>query len=232
MFTGRSLPAPNINIMNKSTTASRFLKASLVGLGILAAGRYAEAVHAHYEEPPYETLRQDGGIEIRAYKPRIVAEVELEGGREECLEQGFRILAGYIFGNNRSAPVTREPVREKIPMTAPVVSEPSGGGGRHLIRFFMPSRYSLETLPQPRDARVKLRALPAQVFAVRRFSGRWTAKNFGGQRRALLEGLKAMNLEAAGPVIDACYNPPFTLPFMRRNEVMVPLSEDAAGRRI
>jgi len=101
-----------------------------------------------------------------------------------------------------------------------------------LIRFFMPSRHSLESLPVPEDPRVKLRALPAQVFAVRRFSGRWTANNFGEQRRALLEGLSRMNLEAAGPVIDACYNPPFTVPFMRRNEVMVPVSEDAARRRI
>lgn len=218
--------------MQKSAATSLFLKASLVGLGLLAAScRYAETVLAHYEEPVYEAVRKDGGIEIRAYRPRIVAEVELRGERAECLEQGFRILAGYIFGKNKPALATREPVREKISMTAPVAFEP-GGDGRYLIRFFMPSRHSLESLPVPEDSRVKLRALPAQVFAVRRFSGRWTANNFGEQRRALLEGLSRMNLEAVGPVIDACYNPPFTVPFMRRNEVMVPVSEDAARRRI
>ncbi|MCA9803054.1 MAG: heme-binding protein [Cyanobacteria bacterium HKST-UBA02] len=219
--------------MPKSFATSWLLKGSLVGLGLIAASydSYAGAVLAHYEEPAYETVSKDGGIEMRAYRPRIVAEVELAGERGECLEQGFRILAGYIFGKNKPALVTREPVGEKISMTAPVASEPAGES-RYLVRFFMPSRYDLQNLPVPEDSRVKLRALPSQVFAVRRFSGRWTKKNFVEQRRALLDGLARMQLEAVGPVIDAYYNPPFTLPFMRRNEVMVPVSEDAVRRRI
>ncbi|MGD9684433.1 MAG: heme-binding protein [Candidatus Obscuribacterales bacterium] len=217
--------------MKKASTSSLILKSSLVALGLVAAASYGEIVLAHYEEPAYEIIRKDGGIEIRAYKPRIVAEVELAGERQECLEQGFRILAGYIFGKNRPALITQEEVREKIPMTAPVASEPTGGS-TYTIRFFMPSRHSLETLPIPEDRRVKLRALPAQVFAVRRFTGRWTDDNFAGQRRALLEGLTRMKLETVGPVVDACYNPPFTLPFLRRNEVMVPVSEDAVRSSI
>jgi hypothetical protein len=180
-----------------------------------------------YPGPQYEVLASlDRNIEIRLYSPRVVAQVEVAGDQKTALNEGFRILAAYIFGNNNGrqkiemmAPVAAQP--EKIPMTSPVTA--SGSAGALAVRFFMPQRYSLTTLPSPSDERIKLVELPPQRFAAIRFSGFWNRANFSRHADRLLECLRRNNLEPSGPPVNAYYNPPYALPFMRRNEVLVPL---------
>jgi hypothetical protein len=180
------------------------------------------------EEPAFKTVMQEGDFEIRDYPPLVVAEVTVTGGQWEAANKGFRLLAAYIFGGNRrkqsiamTAPVAQTPTGEKIAMTAPVTQIKNAGSW--IVRFTMPSAYTLETLPEPDDPKVQLRRLPPERFAVVRFSG-WAQKSDVDAKSAkLVAAAKAHNLRATGPVSLAQYNPPWTLWFMRRNEVMIPV---------
>ncbi len=180
------------------------------------------------EQPKYKVLESQGAIEIREYAPMIVAEVEVMGERMQALNQGFRLIADYIFGNNLSskkvpmtAPVTQE-AGEKIAMTAPVTQD--GGGNSWKVRFVMPGDYSLETLPKPNNQAVHLLAIPAKRVVVIRFSGFNTERNISTQREKLLQYIADHGLAVVGRPTAAFYNPPWTLPFLRRNEIMVELS--------
>ena len=147
----------------------------------------------------------------------------------EAANKGFRLLAGYIFGGNRrkqsiarTAPVAQTPTSEKIAMTAPVTQIKNAGSW--IVRFTMPSAYTLDFCPSHNDPRIQLRRLPPERFAVVRFSG-WAQKSDVDAKSAkLVAAAKAHNLRAAGPVSLAQYNPPWTLWFMRRNEVMIPIA--------
>ena len=186
------------------------------------------------EEPRFETLRRSGDIELRLYAPMIVAETFVQGDLSRASGDGFRVIAGYIFGDNESvrgtgsekvamtAPVTMEPASGKIAMTAPVIVEADAAGG-YRMHFVMPSAYTLETLPRPRDARVRLREVPAQRMAVVRFSGFAGEDKVRERTTELLDWVRSEGLQPAGPPQLARYDPPWTLPFLRRNEVMVPL---------
>jgi hypothetical protein len=128
-------------------------------------------------EPAFGSVVKDGAFEIRDYPALVVAEVTLTGEQKEAASKGFRLLAAYIFGGNRrkqgiamTAPVTQEVVGEKVAMTAPVT--PSQTAAEWVVRFTMPSSYSLETLPQPNDARVRLRVTPPARFRIRRTNRR------------------------------------------------------------
>lgn len=188
---------------------------------------------AAIEEPRFETLRQAGDFELRLYAPMIVAETTVRGDLARASSDGFRIIAGYIFGNNVSsrgagsekvamtAPVTMEATSEKIAMTAPVTME-AGATAGYRMHFVMPSAYTLETLPRPRDDRVRLRVIPAQRMAVVRFSGVAGEDKVLERTNELLDWLRTEGLNPAGPSQLARYDPPWTLPFLRRNEVMVP----------
>lgn len=189
---------------------------------------------AAIEEPRYETLRQAGDFELRLYPPMTVAETFVRGDLTRASSDGFRVIAGYIFGDNVSArgagsekvamtaPVTMEAASEKIAMTAPVTVE-AGTTEGYRMHFVMPSAYTLETLPRPRDDRVRLREIPAQRMAVVRFSGFAGEDKVRERTSELLDWLRKEGLKPAGPPQLARYNPPWTLPFLRRNEVMVPL---------
>ena len=177
------------------------------------------------EQPQYSVVESQGKIEIRQYAPLIVAEVEVKGERLKALNQGFRLIADYIFGNNLSsqkvpmtAPVMQE-AGEKIPMTAPVTQE--GTGDSWKVRFVMPSAYTLDSLPKPKNSAVHLIALPARKAVVIRFSGSNTDKNVFSHRDSLLKYIADQHLSVAGHPETAFYNPPWTLPFLRRNEIMV-----------
>ena len=182
-----------------------------------------------YEEPQYRVLAEHEEYEIRAYEPYLVAETVVEGDYGDSGSSGFRILAGYIFGDNKAskkmamtAPVTREPVESvKMNMTAPVISEQVAEAGRYRYQFVMERKYTRETLPVPDDDRVTIREIPARTMAVHRYSGRWTASNFEKHTEILLEALARDGIEAVGTPQSAAYNNPFTPPFLRRNEVLV-----------
>ncbi len=201
----------------------RILLGLFVGLTLM--GSPAMAV----EEPKYTLVLQEGTFEVRDYPPSLVAEVTVNGDQGGSASRGFRLLAGYIFGGNQTrqsipmtAPVAQRSTHETIPMTAPVTQ--SGSQGAWVVRFTMPSRYSFETLPQPTDPRVKLKAVTAARFAVVRFSGIANPKSFEAKAEEVLGFIKAHNFHAIGPATLAQYDPPWTLWFLRRNEVMIQIA--------
>jgi hypothetical protein len=182
------------------------------------------------EEPSYRSILQQGKLEIREYPPLIAAEVTVPGERSEAVSAGFRLLAGYIFGGNTrkqsiamTAPVIQsEATNEKIAMTAPVIQ--SGDSSGWVIRFIMPSSYTLETLPTPNDSKVRLTPLPATRYAVVKFSGLVNDADLVQQTTALREFIAEQKLTAVGTPSLARYDPPWTLWFIRRNEVMIEIN--------
>jgi len=183
------------------------------------------------EEPPFTLVTQEGDFEVRDYPALVVAEVTVTGDQKESANKGFRLLAGYIFGGNvpkqsiaMTAPVAQQRAGDKIAMTAPVTQTPHDGAW--VVRFTMPKSYTLATLPKPNDPAVHLRDVAAARFAVVRFSGWANQTDFDTKAAALHEFIKAHHLRAAGPPSLAQYNPPWTLWFARRNEVMIPLAAE------
>lgn len=180
---------------------------TLVLLLALMAGQSAVAL----EEPEYEVIAETAGYEVRRYQPYDVAEVDVRGKSADS--QGFRALAGYIFGDNEAS--------EKMQMTAPVESREADDGNDITYAFVMESKYTLETLPNPNNERIRLRNKPSRVVAALRFSGRWTEANVAKHERQLLSALQADGITRLGKVELARYNSPFTPWFLRRNELMV-----------
>ena len=181
------------------------------------------------EEPKFDVALREGAFEVRNYPSLIVAEVAVTGEQKEAARRGFRLLAGYIFGGNKrrqsiamTAPVAQTSTSEKIAMTAPVTQKLDAG--TWTVQFTMPSAYTLETLPEPEDSKVRLRRVPPSRYAVLRFSGLATKREVAAKSEALLAAAKAHHLKPSGAVTLAQYNPPWTPWFMRRNEVMIELN--------
>lgn len=177
-------------------------------------------------EPAYKLVGAYETFEVRRYEPYLVAETRVSGTSEEAGNQGFRILAAYIFGNNEgerriemSAPVAQRPA--KIAMTAPVAQSASDGG--YVIQFAMPREWTLETLPQPLDSRVALRALPARSVAVIGYSGTWSQSRYMENLGKLQEAVARAGLPWHGEPIWARYDPPWKPWFLRRNEIWLEL---------
>jgi hypothetical protein len=183
------------------------------------------------EEPKYKVVTSAEGYEIREYTEYIIAETTILGAKDryEATNKGFTIIANYIFGNNTSkdtiamtAPVSSEVTESStIAMTVPVNSQEDETEGMYKISFVMPSKYTLETLPTPNDNRVIISKVPSRKLAVKRFS--WSAKNsvVKKQEEALLSELARDSVETVGTINLARYNPPWTIPFMLRNEVQI-----------
>jgi len=182
------------------------------------------------EEPSYTVIEQSGDFELRRYSPMIVAETQVSGPMDAASSAGFRLIADYIFGNNTSraggnekismtAPVTMEPKPEKISMTVPVSMEQTGEQWR--VHFVMPSQYTLDSLPTPNNSAVSLREVPASNYAVIRFSGLVSEEKRAEKAAELMTWIDSKGIKPVGEPKLARYNPPWTLPFLRRNEVMV-----------
>jgi len=207
------------------------------------------------EELTYTVVQEYDAFELRRYAPFVVAETTVTGDFEGVGGEAFRILFDFIRGKNQgdqkiamTTPVTQRAASEAEPTRA----------DRHRVGFVMPSQYTMDSVPRPTDPRVELRSVPGRLVAVRRYSGRWTVENFRQNERVLRRALKQQGLEPvaprtapversarpeaadeasaapetakatlAGPVY-ARYNGPFSLWFMRRNEVMI---EVAIGER-
>jgi hypothetical protein len=196
----------------------------IVTVLLLGAALWGPIV-SNVEYPKYELVERSSNIELRDYAPMIVAEAAVSGERREAINKGFRIIASYIFGNNTTsqkvamtAPVTQQG-SEKIAMTAPVTQQGDGMGWR--VRFIMPSEYTMETLPKPNDPGVVLKEISARRVAAIRFSGLNTDDNLNRHAKELNDFLGQKNLTALSLPTYAFYNPPWTFPFLRRNEVMV-----------
>jgi len=180
------------------------------------------------EEPKYTVVRECGNFEIREYAPYLVAEVVVPGPAGSAGNQGFRILADYIFGKNKgarkvsmTAPVIQARAPAKLQMTAPVIQIDSDGA--YIVQFTMPHGYTLETLPEPLDPRVKLKEVSGGSFAVIRYSGTWSERNFQVHLEQLERGVREAGLRTTGSPIYSRYNPPFTPWFLRRNEIWLKL---------
>lgn len=206
--------------------ASRLLGLMLAGLACGAVGGVAMAT----EEAAYRAERTDGHFQVRLYSPQVVAEVLVDGTLEDAGNKAFGPLFAYISGANRAkgkipmtAPVSQQRDGEKIAMTAPVGQE--AVGNRWAVTFMMPANYTLETLPAPTDETVRLRAIPARRVAAVRYSGTWSRHGYEHHLAQLREWMKTQGLAAAGDPVWARYNSPFTLWFLRRNEILVPLEK-------
>ena len=186
------------------------------------------------EQPKYEVLRSVGALEVRRYEPRVAATTRLSSG--ESKGDGFRILAGYIFGGNATeesiamtSPVvsesqaSEEQVGRRIAMTSPVETENDRGGMR--MQFMMPREFALSDLPTPTDPRVELRELPSEVVAALRFSGSPTEREFEAKKQQAMRLALDAELNVKGAPRVAQYDPPWTLGWFRRNEILVPLAE-------
>jgi len=197
------------------------------GVILLGAAAWGPIV-SNVEQPKYETVETADNIEIRGYAPMIVAETDVSGERRTAIGEGFRTIAGYIFGNNLSslkvpmtAAVTQQ-ASEKIAMTAPVTQQ--GDGETWHVRFVMPANYTTDTLPKPNNPAVKIKEIAAKRFAVIRFSG-WAGDESLKRRTEELDAfIKSKNLKPLSAPTYAYYNPPWTLPFFRRNEIMIEIA--------
>jgi hypothetical protein len=182
------------------------------------------------EEPKFTVARRTERYEIRSYGPTLVAETLVDAGFDDAGSRAFRILADYIFGNNRSrsrlagaSPVALQAASEKIAMTAPVNLLEADGG--FLVQFTMPEGYALETLPEPNDRRVRLRELPARSVAVLAYSGSWGKQRFEEKLGELRAALQTDGLQPVGKPVFARFNSPFSLWFLRRNEIWIQVAE-------
>ena len=176
-------------------------------------------------------LEKGKSYEIREYEKHIVAETEVSGNLGETLNKGFEILAGYIFGKNAkresipmTTPVTYEKQgkSEKIEMTVPVSQEYKAGSS--IISFVMPSKYSLETLPTPNDPTIKIRVVEKGKVAVKSFRGTVSQEKLLHLQKEFVRELDTDKIEMISGIRLAQYDPPFTLPSMRRNELMVDIA--------
>ena len=193
------------------------------------AGGSIVGIRSGTEEPSFTLDRHVGGVEIRNYGPRVAAQTTIEADEEAARNEGFRRLARYIFGGNTAktkiamtAPVAQKQ-SEKIAMTAPVATA-RGAAGEWVIRFFMPSEHSLESLPVPSDERVQLVGVPAETIAVLRYSGTATLDAIASHTDQLLKTLRDNGFTTDGEPFSWFYDPPWTIPFRRRNEVAVKLA--------
>jgi len=189
-------------------------------VGALATG----PIMSNVETPSYKVIQSKGKIEIREFDPMVIAEVQVVGRRKDAISSGFKLLADYIFGNNISqenidtTATIQRPASEKIAMTAPVQQQLANNSW--LVSFVMPSEYNLEDLPKPKNVEVKLKNVPVKRFVTIQFSGTSSDENLAKHKKLLVEFIKNNSISVTGTSKYAFYNPPWTLPLMRRNEVM------------
>jgi SOUL heme-binding protein len=186
-----------------------------IGESVLSIG----GVRIGTEEPPHSVETLADHVQIRRYGPRITAEVTIPGDEQRARSDGFRLLARYIFGANRAD--------RRIAMTAPVAQKPEPTG-EWTIRFYLPAKWTMTALPEPDDRRVRLVQLPAETFAVLRFTGDRSPAAIAAHVDQLRETLWAYGFESVGTATAWFYDPPWTLPFRRRNEVAIPIGEEGS----
>ena len=180
------------------------------------------------ESPKYQTVHKDKKFEIREYEEYILAEIEIDGDFGSALQKGFRVLAGYIFGGNTSrarismtVPVTEQALSsERIDMTAPVTTSPIEEGRKYRIAFTMPSKYTLENLPEPADKTISFRKVSKHKVAALRFSGNLNGKLATRKAKELETWLNENEYSKKSDFVFAQYNPPWIPGVFRRNEVL------------
>jgi len=185
------------------------------------------------EQPQYSIVQKEGAFELRQYDSYIVAQVEVKGEYDQALRQGFSLVASYIFGDNSKnvkIPMTSpvlggevEPESEKIEMTVPVID--TADSGSRTVSFVMPSKYTLDTLPKPRNPAVTFRQVPSRTVAVLRYTFYTNAARIENKKQELRAILETKNMQSVGTYSSALYNPPLSMPLLLRNEVLVDVGE-------
>jgi len=214
-----------------------FRRAAALLISLIFTSQGAMAI----EEPSFKVIAKSGTFELRQYAPMLVAETLVDGDMDDASSAGFRKIADYIFGNNQvqagtsstkiamTAPVTMEPQSQKIAMTAPVALIPAenmAASQQWRVHFVMPSQYTMGSIPKPKNPDVKLREIPGKLFAVNSFTGFNTQSRIQAKTDELSAWIGQKNLKSLGQTQLARYDPPWTLPMFRRNEVMIEV-EDA-----
>ena len=222
------LPSINAN--------SGFRRYAATFISLIVVSQLAMAI----EEPSFKVISKSGNFELRQYAPMLVAETLVDGDIDDAGSIGFRRIADYIFGNNQlqtgtsstkiamTAPVTMEPQSQKIAMTAPVALIPAenmGDSKQWRVHFVMPAQYNLNTIPKPKNSDVNLREIPGKLFAVNSFTGFNTQSRIQAKSDELSAWIGQKNLKSLSQVQLARYDPPWTLPMFRRNEVMVEVED-------
>ena len=178
------------------------------------------------KEPKYNIISFQKNIEIREYAPLLVAQVAVTGERKSAISSGFKILADYIFGNNKSVMMinrtapSAQKEGERISMTAPVIQQESKDSNHWNVAFVTPEEYGIKTLPQPKNKQIEIISIPRKRYVVIRFSGLPTEYALRKHEKILIDFVIKEKINAKGTPILAFYNPPWTLPFLRRNEIM------------
>jgi len=181
---------------------------------------------ATVREPNYKVVSKSGGYEVREYEGYLVAETTVSGPWKQALNEGFRRLFAYISGENEgrtklamTAPVlSAEP--ERIDRTAPVLQE-AKQGGEQVVSFIAPASYTADTIPVPKDPRIRIRQVPPFTAAVLRYGG-WTDPDKIERKTGELRAMLARDGRIpVPPFLSAQYNPPWTIPPFRRNEILV-----------
>ena len=222
------LPSINLN--------SGFRRAAALLISLIFTSQTAMAI----EEPSFKVIAKSGTFELRQYAPMLVAETLVDGDMDDAGSTGFRKIADYIFGNNQvqagtsstkiamTAPVTMEPQSQKIAMTAPVALVPvenMAASQQWRVHFVMPSQYTMSSIPKPKNPDVKLREIPGKLFAVNSFTGFNTQSRIQAKTDELSAWIGQKNLKSLGQTQLARYDPPWTLPMFRRNEVMIEVED-------
>ena len=191
------------------------------------------------EEPRFTSIFKSGSFEVRQYAPMLVAETVVDGDMDEASNRGFRKIADFIFGNNQSAqtggstkiamtaPVTVEPVSKKIAMTAPVTVEPQSAESsmqaakKWRIHFVMPSQYTLANIPKPKNEAVSLKEIPSKYFVVYTYSWLNTLSRVQTKTDEAIDWANRKGLKVIGAPQLSRYDPPWTPPMFKRNEIML-----------
>ena len=203
--------------------------------GIALSACSVVGIRSGTEEPHYVVLQAQGPLEIRQYDARLAAETEVTGSEYSARGKGFQRLAGFIFGANSSrgniamtAPVSQEGGSHTIAMTAPVGQEQSAPG-MWRIRFFMPAKYTEATLPRPTDPTVRIVTVPVETYGVYRYTGSTSPSATADAARQLLRHVTGTGYVPTGQPVAWFYDPPWTLPFLRRNEAAVVVAKAHGG---
>ncbi len=215
--------------MFSSSNQIKSVLAATISLAVSGAAILAPNAAQALEQPKYTVMQSNAVYEIRKYEPYIVAEVVVPGPESEAGGQAFSLLGGYIFGKNKgerklemTAPVVQTPVTTpaastKIEMTAPVVQTPTTNG--FLVQFMMPTAYTLATLPEPMDSKVKLREVAGKTVAAHTYSGGWSQSNYDEHLNILKNALTKEGIKTQGEPMYSRYNGPMTPWFLRKNEI-------------
>ena len=219
-----------MNIKPLTPAAKRLYFTAFGALTLLLSSGCSVVGISNVEEAAYTVLIKDDSFELRDYDPMVIVETTIDDDFENAGNKAFRRLFAYITGDNvtnsdisMTAPVIADPAGTSsgtdIAMTAPVLQQYSRGGWRYA--FVLPTDLTLDTAPRPIDDRVRLAQVPAKKVAVIQYSGFWNEHSMQEKTSVLNDWISTNNLTATSEPRWAGYNPPWTIPFLRRNEVMI-----------